>query len=199
MNKSEEGIPKVTRKELNLILDRIKEKGINKGIVLMGIPGVGKTTIVKNLIDIQNNKSMQLEQRSDESDYRFRERQSMSERSLLKLISTNSICSQFMLGGFEKVQHTSIYALDDLGTEIIPSHFGTSIDLVPHLIQLGYEQNVNFGYYTTNLNYNELAERYGARVIDRLQEKCYFFILEDTPFRKLATAEKINQELNEKT
>jgi DNA replication protein DnaC len=52
-----------------------------------------------------------------------------------------------------------------------------------------------FGYYTTNLNYDELNERYGERVMDRLRETCYFLILEDTSFRKLSTAEQINEDL----
>ncbi len=194
MKKTEEGIPVVNRQELNLILDRMEEKNVQKGIVLMGKPGVGKTTIAKKRIDRCNQAELDARpQGSHETDYQYQLKISHLGRKELK--STNSICSQFMLGGFEKVVNTSTFALDDLGTEIVPTHFGTSIDLVPHLLQLAYENNSPFGYYTTNLSYDELKERYGARVVDRLQEKCYFFILEDEPFRKLATVEQINDDL----
>lgn len=173
MKKNEQGITIVNRQELDTILNKMKEKQINKGILLMGPVGVGKTTIMKKHIG--------------------------------SCFSSNYYSTQYMLGGIEafvnkqgRLMHR-IDCIDDLGTEIIPSHFGNKLDLVPYLIQIGYEQSVSFGFYTTNLNYTELKERYGARVIDRLQEKCFFFILEDTSFRKLATAQDINNELNKPT
>ncbi len=168
MKKTKEGIPVVNRQELNLILDRMEGK-VSKGVVLMGKPGVGKTTIMK--------------QRSKEG------------------YSTNRIATHYMLKGIEAFVNPQgnlmfdTSHIDDLGTEIIPSHYGNKLDLIPYLLQLSYEQGRSFGFYTTNLSYDELKERYGSRVVDRLQEKCYFFILEDEPFRKLATAEKINEEL----
>ena len=169
MKKTKEGIPVVNRQELNLILDRIKEKNSSKGILLMGKPGVGKTTIMQRIVR--------------------------------PFYSTNKIATHYMLKGIEgfvNAQGNLMFdtsCIDDLGTEIIPSHYGNKLDLIPYLLQVAYEQGRHFGFYTTNLSYDELKERYGARVIDRLQEKCYFFILEDEPFRKLATAETINQEL----
>ena len=169
MKKTKEGIPVVNRQELNLILDRIKEKGSPKGILLMGKPGVGKTTIMKNIVG--------------------------------QFYSSNKIATHYMLKGIEgfvNQQGNLMFdtsCIDDLGTEIIPSHYGNKLDLSPYLLQIAYEQNREFNFYTTNLSYDELKERYGNRVVDRLQEKCYFFILEDTPFRELATAETINKDL----
>ena len=171
MIKSKEGIPIVNRKELNLILDRIEESNSKKGVVLLGKPGTGKTTI-------------------------------MNERVKYG-ISSNQLATKYMLKGIEGFVNQQgnlmlpTCSIDDLGTEILPSHYGNKLDLIPYLLQLNYEQSRDFRFYTSNLNYEELRERYGARVIDRLHETCYFFILEDVPFRELATAEKINQELNE--
>ena len=224
MKRTKEGIPVVNRQELNLILDRIEEKYqeqfksiVNpswtdtqddwdwyendkhiikkakytiaeyeailkmdqqikdnakpkRGILLMGKPGVGKTTIMQNRINYIAP-------------------------------SSNHLVTHYMLNGIQgfvnpqcKLMY-NIRCIDDLGTEIIASNYGNKLDLIPYLLQLAYEQGNTFGFYTTNLSYDELKERYGARVVDRLQEKCYFFILEDESFRKLATAESINKEL----
>ena len=170
MKKNEQGITIVNRKELDIILNKMKEIQSDKGILLMGPVGVGKTTIMNKHVGSS--------------------------------FSSNYYSTQYMLSGIEafvnkqgRLMHR-ISCIDDLGTEIMPSHFGNKLDLIPYLIQIGYEQSATFSFYTTNLNYTELKERYGARVIDRLQEKCFFFILEDTSFRKLATTEDINHELN---
>ena len=135
----------------------------------MGKPGVGKTTIVKN---------------------EFGEG-----------YSSNRIATHYMLKGIEGFVNPQgklmfpAEIIDDLGTEIVSSHYGNKLDLIPYLLQLNYEQGGKFTAYTTNLSYEELQERYGVRVVDRLQEKCYFFVLEDEPFRKLASAEKINEDV----
>ncbi len=169
MKKNDIGIPIVTRKELNLILDRIKVKANAKGILIMGKPGTGKTTIAKQYWP--------------------------------DMVSSNQLATHYMLKGIEgfvNAQGQLMYpthAIDDLGTEVLPSHYGNRLDLVTYLIQTAYEQSRAFKMYTTNLNYTELVDRYGDRVVDRLKEKCYFFILEDTTFRTITQAEQINEDL----
>ena len=158
------------------IKDNAKPK---RGIVLMGKPGVGKTTIL--------------------------------QKRFGNVESANDMIGYYMVNGIEaflekngtlkrgylipdEYSRCTVDCIDDIGTEIIPSHYGNKMDLISFLIQALYniDRIIN---YSTNLSYEELQERYGARVIDRLQEKCYFFVLEDTSFRKLATAESINKEL----
>lgn len=178
MKKNEQGIPVVNRKELDLILKRLKEKQSDKGVVLMGKPGVGKTTFMRWWEGSENPMAP--------NDY---------------MITSNKLVTMFMLKGMEAFVNQQsrlmfpVNRIDDLGTEIIASNYGNKIDIIPHLLQLAYEAGHRFEFYTTNLNYKELTERYGPRIIDRLQEKCYFFILEDTHLRELATAETINKHL----
>lgn len=192
MKQNEHGIPVLNREQLNKLLTKIVEKGVNKGIVLMGIPGTGKTTIIKKLLnDIRETKIEQIKAANKgATEYRLQ----LQIQLLLpeySLESTNNLAKRYMETG--KVP-TSKH-IDDLGTEPIANHYGTTLDVVPFMIQEMYSNNKDFGYYTTNLSYNELVERYGKRIVERLQEKCYILHLEDTNFRNIKGIKEINQEL----
>jgi len=192
MKQNEHGIPVVNREELNKLLTKIASNAVNKGIVLMGIPGTGKTTIIKKFLnDIKDAKIKQIKDTNkDSTEYRIQLKIDLL-RPEYSLKSTNDLVTHYMETG--KVPTSK--NIDDLGTEPIANHYGTTLDVIPFIIQNMYSNNKDFGYYTTNLSYNELVERYGKRIVERLQEKCYILHLEDTNFRNIKGIKEINQEL----
>jgi len=192
MKQNKHGIPVLNREELSTVLTKIKLKGVNKGILLMGIPGTGKTTIIKKFLnDIRDDKIQQIKDTNrDSTEYRVNLKIDVI-RPEYYLKSTNDLVTHYMETG--KVPTSK--NIDDLGTEPIANHYGTTLDIIPFIIQKMYSNNQDFGYYTTNLSYNELVERYGKRIVERLQEKCYIFHLEDTNFRNIKGVKEINQEL----
>jgi len=182
MKKTKEGFPILNREQLYKFLDRYSKKNTNKGVLLMGTPGVGKT----------------------EAFHRFYQspdpRQSVNTSVFVK--SANSLVATYMKSGMEafynhhdKCTYIAARVIDDIGTEVQASHFGNKVNLIELLIQGIYEQNKQM-HYTTNLNMSELTEKYGQRVTERLKEMCYIIVLEDTNLRKPITADnKIFAEL----
>lgn len=61
--------------------------------------------------------------------------------------------------------------VDDIGAEPVYNNFGSRLDLLPWLVE---ERLAAKGrtHFTTNLPPEDLAERYGARVMDRIRELC---------------------------
>ena len=167
MKRTETGIAILNREELQTFINRWKQSKKTKGILLMGKPGVGKTTALGNLYG---------EWRRDGS------------RQSYDIISCDSLVMRYMLKGMESFMdkqgklNITEKVIDDLGTEQNATHYGNTLNLMQLLIQQWYDLD-HPKHYSTNLNLNELKERYGPRVVDRLKEMCHFIVLEDTNFR----------------
>jgi hypothetical protein len=151
----------------------IKDFKLNKGILLFGGVGVGKTTL------------MQM----------FRQNQAFSYR----LISCREIESEFAVRGPEVIEQFSVnqqvavnantfghqeigFCFDDLGTEnAITKHFGNTKNVMTDILLNRYDrikQNTPEGetpdfrgtHITTNLSVDEIEKLYGTRLLDRLRE-----------------------------
>ena len=62
-------------------------------------------------------------------------------------------------------------------------YYGSKLDVIEWLILQCYSVGTNM-YFTSNLNLDELTERYGARVVDRIKESTYIVALQGKSFRK---------------
>lgn len=130
--------------------------------IIAGLPGVGKTTLVR----------------------------------LPRMVSASQLAMEYQAYGLDavkalinnQIELQGPVVIDDLGIEENVKHFGNQLDPVAYVIQRIYDVNQTREepirlLITTNLNKDELVERYGVRVVDRLWEMCDRIVLEDTDLR----------------
>ena len=167
MKKSENGTPIVNQEQLIKIL-----KNSPKGVTVLGPVGIGKTWALKNS-DLECG-----------------------------VTSANNISGMYAAGGMEQIKKEFQYQLqgrlpliiDDLGTEIIMGHYGVKLDVVQWLILECYNRGTKM-YFSTNLSLEELTERYGVRVADRIKEDTYIIVLEGES-RRQHTYQNAEEELD---
>lgn len=133
----------------------------SKGILLSGPVGCGKTSLMKLLPFIAPQKIN------------------------YEIIPTRNIVFNFNTTGFqvlEKYNETKNYCFDDLGVEPIGSHYGKDLNVMGEILLSRHDlftksektalsfPKGSITHATTNLNAEELENRYGSRVRSRLRE-----------------------------
>ena len=151
---------KVNRQEAENYL-----KAKYRGAILIGSPGVGKTTIVRHP----------------------------------RMVSASVLAMEFQAGGLEAVKglinpqleyNNNTVIIDDLGLEDDVKHFGNGLDPIAYVIQSLYDTNQQYPdnpvilYLTTNLKKEELIDKYGIRVVERIWELCDRVLIDDVNLRK---------------
>jgi DNA replication protein DnaC len=136
--------------------ENCKKAGIDlkKGILLSGPVGCGKTTLMKLLRHIVPM------QRSYE------------------LIPCRNVTFSFNHLGFKTIEdygNTQFFCFDDLGVEPSGRFYGKDLNVMGEVLLSRYELYLKTNYKvkthaTTNLNAEELEERYGNRVRSRMRE-----------------------------
>ena len=137
---------------------RCAEMGIdtNKGLLLSGPVGCGKTSLMKLLMHLAPHKTA------------------------YEIIPTRNIAFNFNAKGFEvleKYYETKNYCFDDLGVEPTGSHYAKECNVMGEILLSRYDLFSHLQprkrvktHITTNLNAEELENRYGTRVRSRLRE-----------------------------
>ncbi|AMC11932.1 ATPase [Lutibacter profundi] len=136
----------------------------NKGILLSGPIGCGKTSLMKLLPHLAPHKTN------------------------YEMVPTRNIVFNFNASGFEvleKYNDNKNYCFDDLGVEPTGCHYTTECNVLGEILLSRYDlftrhpqldwgsHKTNFRiktHITTNLNAHELEKRYGNRVRSRLRE-----------------------------
>lgn len=140
-----------------------------KGILLLGNNGVGKTYFMKDFA-LKNSKICWGHPK-------------MPSDAKLQDGSADSVRRAYHQYGTELLQqfdHHDFY-LDDLGSEVggPVNLFGTIVDPIYELLMLRYRIRDQFKtYITTNHTMDQIQERYGNRIWDRLHEMCNIIILD---------------------
>ena len=125
---------------------------INKGILLSGPVGCGKTSLMKLLRHI------------------------VPHRKPYEVIPTRNIAFAFNNIGYKIIEaygDKKFYCFDDLGVEPTGRHFGKDCNVIGEILLSRYDLFLNnkiLTHATTNLNAQELEERYGNRVRSRMRQ-----------------------------
>lgn len=139
---------------------------LQKGLLLHGPIGVGKSTILKGLQNYMAKAAKYCIRGNERGD-------------TFQLISAAEIALQFAEKGITGISRytdrscMANLAIDEVGREPLDSkHFGTGINVIQTLLQLRYEQRYSFvTHMTTNLDPDtEFSAPYGAYVADRVKE-----------------------------
>ena len=124
----------------------------NKGILLSGPVGCGKTSLMKLLRHI------------------------VPHQKSYELIPARNITFAFNNIGYKTIQeygNSNFYCFDDLGVETTGRHFGKDCNVLGEILLSRYDlflQRKIRTHATTNLNAQELEERYGNRVRSRMRQ-----------------------------
>jgi len=140
------------------------------GIILIGKPGVGKTTLIRERYMVTA-----LDLALAYQDYG------------LKAVKNNI--------NQQTDWQSRRVIIDDLGLESEVKYFGNGLDPVAYAILDIYEFNQRNPnrpirlIFTTNLDKQGLTEKYGVRVVDRIWEMCDRLVLDDTNLRAIISSE----------
>jgi DNA replication protein DnaC len=143
-------------------------KNKSTGTILIGEPGIGKTTLVRT--------------------------SRMISASLLAMeFQVHGLDAiKGLINPMIEYESRTV-TIDDLGIEEDVKHFGNGLDPIAYVVQRIYDMNQAMPdnpvklVMTTNLTKSELQKRYGVRVQERLWEMCDRVKLEDTNLRKIPT------------
>lgn len=125
---------------------------IDKGILLTGPVGCGKTSLLKLI------------------------RHLVPHRRPYEVIPTRNIVFSFNNLGYSTIEdygNSQFFCFDDLGGEPNGRHFGKDCNVLGEILLSRYDLFLSKGtktHATSNLNAEELEERYGKRVRSRMRQ-----------------------------
>lgn len=179
MKTTQSGLPLLTTEQVEKGLDNSLKK--NVGIVLLAIPGSGKTIIFRNWIEKIKTKGSILE-------------------------TPIFITAQSIVSGYEK-HGEKYFSMQETPDDI---YYGIIGRRPLYIDDLGSEKSLNYGrglildrviyetienngliYISSNFSLEQIAEIYGERVISRLKGSCAIAVLDNPDFREMKQKELV--------
>ena len=148
-----------------------RDMSLKKGLFLMGPVGCGKTTLIKLCRKFFAKKPFRIVPSRKIS------QQFVSEgySALFRYGSQSYRIKHLGFGPIVFYDQPITYCLDDVGVEPFAKHFGNDCNVIAEVVLDRYEEFVHRGlitHLTTNLNAEELQQRYHERIRSRLREMC---------------------------
>lgn len=164
----------------------IGDPSLEKGIMLCGIFGVGKTWMMelfrsnqRMCYQVMNAKDIAEDYRTFKVDPKSKDYEDPLHKYLVdkkNAVEDPSVFYQTHLG----------LCIDDIGTEDVKNNFGNKKNVIGDIIELRYQDKLygkNF-HATTNLTVEQLDQYYGGRVRSRLRQMFNFIELGGNDRRK---------------
>jgi len=160
---------------------------LQKGIYLFGNPGVGKTFLMQMFSQNQIASYSMVSARTIEAEFSKAKTTKDSDEGGETEISYYSHIIEIPMNGNPYGHERLGLCIDDIGTETMGKHYGKEKNVITEVILNRYDNRLahKMTHVTTNLNAEEIEQRYGSRVRDRMREM--FNILEfktDSPSRR---------------
>jgi DNA replication protein DnaC len=143
---------------------------LNKGLMLMGPLGTGKTHIMATFYQNQNASFAVVKTRTIENAWINEAKE--QDPKIIDLYSANRVLAINENRFGHKVNGI---CFDDAGSESMPSkRYGEEKNVIAEIIMNRYDNKLPFNttHITTNLTAGEFEKAYGSRLRDRLREMC---------------------------
>ena len=141
------------------------------GLIIMGTPGNGKTTLAKAMQRLVNAFRMK-DEYDHYIDMRFRTAKDIVQMSKEQNEAYRNIC------------HTPLLTIDDFGEEQVDVlDYGNVTNPMIDLLSIRYNEQLPT-ILTTNIGPDRIRQNYGDRIADRFNEFMRVVIIRHTSFRK---------------
>jgi len=159
-------------KQLHAVTSWLSNPGKQRWLVLCGILGNGKTTMVKAIQRFFNKIRIQVPY---EKDYL-----GVVIKSASLIASLNGVSDS----EFQRLVRIPILAIDDVGKEPnLVQTYGNYFAPIEELLSARYE-NRNLTIISSNLNPDQMKKYYGMRLEDRLKEMVYKVCFDNNSYRR---------------
>lgn len=177
MKRTETGLIKVDQQELETLIVKLYKDKTKKGLLVLGPVGVGKSTLMRKHLGNGTN-SYNLQNVTDPANYQLEIRSHLQSGVCETQVVVSNQESQYPR---KDVYPIGVY-IDDLGTDRSVNRYGNIIDPIEFAIQHLYNKEIRL-WANTNLNLEELTDKYGPRIVSRLKEMCYVVVLDGPDYR----------------
>lgn len=155
-------------------------KDLNKGILIMGKPGTGKTHLM-NFFSKNPKASYSLPTCKTITEL-YSKNWTSNDMTAIEYYSVNKKCESSHAWDQTELG----FCFGDLGAESSETKsYGNQRNVMEEIIFNRYEAGIQFHYthFTTNLNGKEIESKYGERFRDRIKEMCNVFTLDGPSWR----------------
>ncbi|MCU7552853.1 hypothetical protein OCK74_27285 [Chitinophagaceae bacterium LB-8] len=134
---------------------------LRKGIVLTGPVGCGKTSLMRLMNQVLSTNHQHMMRACREIAFEF-------------ATQGFEVIQRYTRGSFNQyTEQTVAYCFDDLGLEPVVQHYGNICNVMAEILLSRYDFFIRYKmltHITTNLNSQEIEDRYGSRVRSRCRE-----------------------------